>query len=209
MTETDTPRVWVGCLACYNNGDLIGQWVDAIEAGDLTSKDLHTGTHLPDVTYDGDMAYVGGELYGPHEELWVMDFENFSGFLTGECNPCTAQEIAEKMAEIDSEGHELAAVAAYMENYGLTISELDVEDFQSAYCGEHDSMRDFAMQWADDSGAFSEYSRTSGPYGQTETVDPSDIWPFNCIDWDAAARNLEGFWTAKTASYTVYVFMDR
>lgn len=42
--------------------------------------------------------------------------------------------------------------------------------------------------------------------GHLHTVDQ---WPFNCIDWDAAARNLEGFWTAKTANYTVYVFMDR
>jgi hypothetical protein len=28
MTTTETPRVWIGCLASYNAGRLIGEWVD-------------------------------------------------------------------------------------------------------------------------------------------------------------------------------------
>ena len=29
-TNTDTtPRAWIGCLACYNNARLVGEWFDA------------------------------------------------------------------------------------------------------------------------------------------------------------------------------------
>ena len=29
------PRVWIGCLACYNSGQLVGHWYPATEAGDV------------------------------------------------------------------------------------------------------------------------------------------------------------------------------
>lgn len=33
ITVADTtPRVWLGCLSCYANGRLVGDWYDAIEA---------------------------------------------------------------------------------------------------------------------------------------------------------------------------------
>ena len=33
-TNTDTtPRAWIGCLACYNDGRLVGDWVDAVRTG--------------------------------------------------------------------------------------------------------------------------------------------------------------------------------
>lgn len=36
-TSTDTtPRVWVGCLACYNAGRLVGDWHDASDADEVT-----------------------------------------------------------------------------------------------------------------------------------------------------------------------------
>ena len=28
------PRVWIGCLACYNEGNLVGDWFDADVADD-------------------------------------------------------------------------------------------------------------------------------------------------------------------------------
>lgn len=44
MTTTDTtPRVWIGCLACYNSGRLVGDWHDAIGAVDVTTADVHGG----------------------------------------------------------------------------------------------------------------------------------------------------------------------
>ena len=90
------PRVWIGCLACYNAGRLVGKWVDAIEAGDKTPADIHDNatTLLSLESRDGG---------SPHEELWCMDHENFGGLLTGECSPMTAQEIAEVIEKLYEE----------------------------------------------------------------------------------------------------------
>ena len=39
-TDT-TPRVWIGCLACYNAGSLVGDWFDAATADEVTTYDVH------------------------------------------------------------------------------------------------------------------------------------------------------------------------
>lgn len=33
--------VWIGCLACYNSGRLVGEWCEAEDAGYVTPDDLH------------------------------------------------------------------------------------------------------------------------------------------------------------------------
>lgn len=70
-TNTDTtPRAWIGCLACYNNARLVGEWFDAETADEVTLADVHGGAHR---------AHSGCE------ELWVMDHENIpaSGEISG------------------------------------------------------------------------------------------------------------------------------
>ena len=48
-TNTDiTPRAWIGCLACYNNARLVGEWFDA-ETADLMATVAEKGTTLDDV----------------------------------------------------------------------------------------------------------------------------------------------------------------
>lgn len=42
ITDVETtPRVWIGCLACYNEGRLVGDWHDALGADEVTSEDVH------------------------------------------------------------------------------------------------------------------------------------------------------------------------
>lgn len=60
MTIT-TPRVWPACLNCYNNGRLVGLWVDCTDAAELTLNQLHEGA-------DG--------LSPGCEEIWCLDTEN-------------------------------------------------------------------------------------------------------------------------------------
>ena len=43
-----TPRVWPACLNCYNNGRLVGQWVDCADAAYVTLEQLHEGAGGPD-----------------------------------------------------------------------------------------------------------------------------------------------------------------
>lgn len=59
-TDT-TPRVWPASLNCYNNGGLVGQWVDCTDAADVTLHQRHAGA---------------GSLPAGCEEIWCLDAEN-------------------------------------------------------------------------------------------------------------------------------------
>ncbi len=47
---TLNPRVWVGCLGCYNAGVLVGAWVDAAEAEDFEPHSILHGDYARDRT---------------------------------------------------------------------------------------------------------------------------------------------------------------
>ena len=172
----DAPRVWIGCLACYNAGNLKGAWVDASEAA----------------------AYVPceGDQHESHEEFLVMDHENFQGFLSGECSPAEAQEISERMEELEREReYNLAAVGAWLSNYHLKLGDFDRTSFEDSYSGTYDTFIDFAQELADEMGLGED--------------DWSFRWPTNCIDWEAASRELGyDYWTAPDPTGGVFVFRD-
>ena len=75
-TATDeTPRVWIGCLAHYNEGYLIGDWFDAVGADEVSLADVHRGSGRP---------------YAACEELWCFDLELIP--VDGEMSPHEAAE---------------------------------------------------------------------------------------------------------------------
>jgi len=129
---TDTPRAWVGCLSCYNDGDLVGKWLD--------DPDEIREYKCPRPT----------TIYNMHEELWVMDHENMP-FINGECNPCTFADAIDKLEEID-DWHSLEAVAAYCSNHGLNWDDFDMSDFEESYRGCWDSAEEYAQEFAEDTG---------------------------------------------------------
>ena len=209
MTTTATElRVWVGCLACYNAGDLVGHWVDASEAGEKTSADIHSealaasggGAGRHDFLVADEAGMVFDDLGCPHEELWVMDHEGFGDALTGECSPCEAQRIAEALDAIP-DYIPMDAFSAYASHIGESVTEVDVEDFEESYRGEWGSVAEYAQSFAEETGAF---QVSADRYGD-ERIDLSNHWPFDCIDWDAAARSLD-LWTAPADGYNVHVF---
>ena len=199
MTETrETPRVWIGCLACYNAGRLVGQWVDAIEAGDHDAAAVHAemiGTGRAVATEGGDV-FVTADGPCPHEELWCMDLEGFGAMLTEECSPAEAQTMAEILARVEEEtGGEADAFAAYVGYIGRLYASQDwdaaVDGFQDAFCGMWESERDYAMNFAEDIGAINEDA----------------TWPNSYIDWDRATAELfSGDWTSVDAAGGVFVF---
>ncbi len=129
-TTNDTPRVWIGCLACYNAGRLVGEWYDATDAGDITPEDVH------------------GRATS-HEELWCFDHENFAGVLTGECSPMEATRLADALNEVDDS--ERAAFAAWVAHQDGDINEPD--RFHDQYRGEWDSISEYAYSFATDTAA--------------------------------------------------------
>jgi hypothetical protein len=184
-TTTVEPRVWIGCLACYNAGRLMGAWVDAIDAGDFDRDRVHGSGATRALVEVQD----GGS---PHEELWCFDLEGLGGFVDGECSPAEAQRVAELLEAIEADGVEVEAVRAWIGWVGWsgrTPMQWDEirEGFEDAYAGHADSGSDYAEELADELGAF----MVGGDgYGRAP-VDVSGQWPMTCIDWDRAWRELE------------------
>lgn len=118
------PRVWVGCLSCYNEGRLVGEWASALEAPEVIP------CQRPN-----------------HEEWWCMDHEGFLGALDGECSPEEAAKIATALAEFD--GGDDQVVAAWLAD-GHPVGRPDL--FQDEFRGVFNSEREFAYQLADDLG---------------------------------------------------------
>lgn len=121
MTER---RVWVGCLACYNEGRLNGEWMDPQDGPEWTCK-------------------RNTDLY-PHEETWVFDIEGFPE--NREMSPFEAAELDAQLTDdeayAESRGIPWEAVVAYRNEVG----EGDVSNIADAYYGEWDSLE----AWADD-----------------------------------------------------------
>ena len=135
--NTDTaPRAWIGCLACYNEGRLIGEWFDAATADEVTTYDVHGAHSRADL----------------HDELWVFDHENIP--VRGELDPLTAAEWGRVYTEVGPE--HWPPLCAWVES-GNYIAEGNtdlpsISDFEERYCGRWDDFREYAEQLADDIG---------------------------------------------------------
>lgn len=132
-TMTTAPLVWVGCLACYNNGHLVGEWTAAADAAALTPDEIHRHPTS-------------------HESLWCFDLTGFpSG--TGEMSPSAAAPWGELYEEVGETQWD--ALLAWVES-GCYVADSDdlpcVSDFEDAYQGEWDSFDDYATQLAKDIG---------------------------------------------------------
>ena len=132
-SATDTaPRVWIGCLHCYNSGHLIGEWFDAATADEVTTYDIHGRA-------------------SSHDEMWVMDHENIP--VRGEMDPLTAAEWGRVFDEVDEHWPALCAWVESGDYVAEGTGDLpSVSDFEERYCGEWESFEDYAENLAGDIG---------------------------------------------------------
>jgi glutamine synthetase len=80
MTTTETPRVWIGCLASYNAGRLIGEWVDATDIDEMNEcRDRVAAQAVEAAKQAGEYPVY----FGDPEEFFLADHEGF-GFNIGE-----------------------------------------------------------------------------------------------------------------------------
>lgn len=131
------PRVWIGCLSCYNEGRLVGEWVDATNAGDLTPNDLHG---IPTT----------------HEELWVFDLEGFPRG-TGEMSPTVSVPWGELFEEVGET--QWLALLSWVETGCYVADSNDLpcaSDFEDRYYGCWDSESDYAAHFAEEMGVWDE-----------------------------------------------------
>lgn len=132
------PRAWIGCLACYNAGDLVGDWHSAAEAADVTVAGLHAGSGI-------DIIERGCE------ELWVFDHEHIPE--KGEMDPQRAAAWGARIAEVPA--WQRPAFLAWIATGAHVVDGDDlpvISDFEERYAGEWNTFREFADHSVDETG---------------------------------------------------------
>jgi antirestriction protein len=128
-TSTTAPRIYVACLAAYNNGILHGAWIDADQSADELHEDVQK------------MLAASPE---PGAEEWAIhDFEGFGSLRLGEYEPL--ERVADIAAGIAEHGE---AFAAWL-SYDCDRDPSELSTFEDAYWGEWDSLRAYAEDYAE------------------------------------------------------------
>ena len=141
---TTTPRIYVACLAAYNNGRLHGEWMDA----DQSPDELHEAVR--------QMLTTSPE---PGAEEWAIhDYEGFGALRLSEWE--SFERVSAIATGIAEHGE---AFAAWM-SYDSERDPADNEAFEDAYRGEWDSLHDYAENYADDIGLYDMAERAASPY---------------------------------------------
>lgn len=126
------PSVWIGCLACYNAGKLVGNWYLAEEAGDITPEDIHD-----DKT--------------DHDELWVFDHEGFPEG-TGEMSPVDAVPWGELFTDLQNEDLWEPLIKWYENGSHVECVDgtPDYSSFFDHYQGHYSSFGDFLNDYIEE-----------------------------------------------------------
>lgn len=173
-------RVWIGCLACYNAGRVVGKWFDGMAAGEATSNDVHGRNQQVWLRYRNETGFIE-RLVDTHEELWVMDMDETCGWMTQEASPAFAQEVAETLEVIQDEHYDPEVVLAWADNKGIRDEVIrdrfdgsQQRDFDDDFCGLYDSEKDYAYTFVDETGYLDEMPDSLASY----------------FDYDSFARDL-------------------
>ena len=163
LITTITPRVWVGCLACYNDGCLTGQWIDAVDALDITPEDLH-------------------EDETSHEELWCFDIENFPPEV-GEMDRLTAARWGDLYEEIGEDYWE--AFLAWVANDGYSTDSFglpEASEFKDSYRGRFSSFSDYIQQELEDTCFFDGWPDAAIRYFNWDAYERNAKYDFSVLD---------------------------
>jgi antirestriction protein len=127
-TTTTTARVYVACLASYNNGTLYGKWIDA------------------DDDIDGKVQAMLDKSPTPYAEEWAIhDYEGFHGIRLSESE--SFDDVSALAEAIDEHGE---AFALFYDNISCDSIGDAITQFGDAYSGCYDSERDYAEQYVND-----------------------------------------------------------
>lgn len=184
---SDTPQVWIGCLASYNAGRLIGEWVEATDVDEMNEAQTRVAATAVAAAKE---AHEYPLYFGDPEEFFIADYDNFpqaAVSMLGEYSPY--ETVAAVGAAIEEHG---AAFSKWLETID-ELGEVDslAERFTESYRGEWESEEAFAMEQATElglGGIEAVWERPKPPYGYgTERVNVIDELS-SYIDWETVAR---------------------
>lgn len=140
MTNKYTPRIYVACLAAYNNGFLHGKWIDC----DQSAEEIHE--EIQEMLKESP---INSELETA-EEWEIHDTDDEIGL---RLERMSIEDIAEAVDAINSSHHDAGLIGEVYNHLSIeTIPEV-VEWMDDNYSGEHDSLADYAESWLEDTGS--------------------------------------------------------
>lgn len=197
---SDTPRVWIACLAAYNEGHLHGEWVDATDADELHEVGKRIIASSP-------------AMYA--EELAIHDYDNFPGAIVRQLGEYPRFETLANVASALEEHGEAFGAWLGVQDSALDLAADDLgSQFEEHFRGEWDSEEAFAMEqvceigWGGISAQLYEK-----PYASPEeTINVFDELA-SYLNWESIAREMfqHGNYTSVRmdgGTYSMYVFED-
>ena len=128
----ETPRIYVASLADYNAGRLHGRWIDATQPADAIREEIAQMLAESKEPTDGEYAIHDYEYFGD------LELSEYAGI----------DQVAEAAYQITEHGPVFACLLAYVG--GTSNIEEALRYMEEAYCGEYDSLTDYAEQFLDD-----------------------------------------------------------
>lgn len=128
----ETPRIYVASLADYNAGRLHGRWIDANQSADAIREEIAEMLAESKQRTDGEWA--------------IHDYENFGDLELSEY--AGIDQVAQAAHLIAEHGPVFAALLAYVG--GASNIDEALRYMEQGYCGEYDSLTDYAEQFIDD-----------------------------------------------------------
>ena len=184
-TTTTTARVAITCLASYNAGRLIYEWVDATDIDELEEGRKRVAAEAVRA------AKAAGEYpvyFGEPEEFFLSDHEGF-GNAIGEYTPFA--RVAALGAAIEEHGEAFLAYLTIADGSDSEDADDLVSAFQDKYVGEAESEADYARDYV------SEVGWGGIPAGEMElstgwsTVKLNPIEELSSyLDWEMIAREV-------------------
>lgn len=165
-------RIYVACLASYNNGVLHGRWIDA--ESDVDSMATQVAEMLRESRFPNVMVKhpETGESVPSAEEYAIHDMEGLPSCFGEYCGLQAVADFVELTEEYDYiDSSDLAAIVDNFHSVNSAKSELD-----DNFCGIYDSFSDYSDEYADEMLA-------------CRAPDTNDIL-VRYFDYDAFARDL-------------------
>lgn len=178
--STESPRIWVGSLADYNAGRLVGEWIELDEHSE------------PEQVEEEIQERVLGKSLEPIAEEWgIFDYEGFCSIRIGEYE--SLERVCKFARALSKYGESFSAYCGLVgESYATE------EEYLEAYVGEYESPEDYAYEWLEELGIVRELDAIATGLGSLSSY----------IDLERVARDMDysGMSFVRVDSETCYVF---
>jgi antirestriction protein len=131
------PKIYVACLASYNNGLLHGAWIDADQDAEAIQAAIQ--------------KVLSNSKFQPAEDYAIHDYEGFGKIKLSESE--SIETVAALAKALDEHG---TAFEFFYSNEGIDDVSDAIEAFEERFSGEYKSAKAWAEEYLEDTGALSE-----------------------------------------------------